>query len=563
MPCPLFSESADTVSPLPNTPDALGSLACAVLEWGKIFSGEEGIRGGGIASLAAASGVADAAAAEVGTQETAAVAEAGDGSVAGCAGDNAASSTVAGVVASAADNASGQHGDPSCDSIAKGEVKGVDNGEERIEKRPGDCATAEDGSRNNNDRGIGTNTHHTETGGDVVTPVASDGHDKVASAVAETPWESGRFALEMQAPWARRLLDGDKTVETRSYPLPAGLVGRSIEVMESKPGEDGVSSLGDTVEALCSELSVVGRVTFSSSEAYSSRDAWAADESRHLVSPTSEGYGWKGPESVFAWAVGEVTAYPKPRAVRRMTRALRSLFEVDQHRGGDSGGTTGPGNSGGGGVTVDVGADEGRDGGALQGGSSKKKKPKKKRKKRSGGGSSLADVAGEGCPPVGDSTAQAKAEADAPTPEAGVVGEETPAVASPTTKIEKKRLRDEKADVPAGEDPVAMKAEESSGNTAERGNGGDGGRWRAGGKRRKKKKPRNEAVGAEGDRGLTGIEDGRCDDESHKDGPVSANGTTTTAHKKRSKRGGSMGATKKQEGGDETLVPKPVKRKRF
>lgn len=557
MPCPLFSESADTLSPLPNTPDALGSLACAVLEWGKIFSGEDGIRGGGIASLAAASGVADAATAEVGTQETAAVAEAGDGSVAGCASDNAASSAVAGVAASAADKASGQHGDPSCDSIANGGVKGVDRGEERTEKRPGDCATAEDGSRNNNDRDIDINTHQTETGGDVVAPVAADGHDKVASAVAETPWESGRFALEMQAPWARRLLDGDKTVETRSYPLPAGLVGRSIEVMESKPGEDGVSSLGDTVEALCSGLSVVGRVTFSSSEAYSSRDAWAADESRHLVSPTSEGYGWKGAESVFAWTVGEVTVYPKPRAVRRMRRALRSLFEVDQHRGGESGGTTGPSNSGGGGVTVDVGADEGRDGG-----SSKKKKPKKKRKKRSGGGSSLADVAGEGSPPVGDSTAQEKAGADAPTAEAVVVGEETSAVASPTTKIEKKRFRDEKADVPAGEDPVTMKAEESSGNTADGGNGGDGGRWRAGGKRRKKKKPRNEAVGAEGGRGLTGIEDGRCDGESRKDGSVGANGTTTTAHK-RSKRGGSTGATKKQEGGGETVVPKPVKRKRF
>lgn len=551
------------MSPLPSSPDALGALACAVLEWGKTFSGEAGIRGGGIASLAAA---AAASAAGVGKQETTAETEARDGSIGHRVSDKAASSAVVGAATSVADKASGLCRDPGCDSVANDGIEGVgtDDSEERIEKRPGDCATAEDGSRNNDDGDTGRNAHHTETYDDVVAPVAAGGDDKVASAVAETPWESGRFALEMQAPWARRLVDGDKTVETRSYPLPAGLVGRSIEVMESKPGEDGVSCLGDTVEALCAGLSVVGRVTFCSSDAYSNRDAWAADESRHLVSPTSEGYGWKGPKSVFAWTVGEVTAYSKPRAVRRMRRALRSLFEVDQHRGGERGGTTGPGNSSGGGVNVDVGADEGSGGGAQQGGSSTKKKPKKKRKRKSGGGFSLADVvAGKGLAPAGDNTAKAKAETEAvaPTAEAVVVGEETPVTASPPTKSEKKLLRDEKVDAVACGDPVTVKAKDFSGDSAEHDNRADSGRWRVGGKRRKKK-PRNKAVGREGDRGLNDMGDGRCEGESRKDGPVGANGTTTTAPK-RNKSGGNMGAANKQEGGGETLASKPVKRKRF
>ena len=562
MPCPLFSESADTVSPLPSTPDALGSLACAVLEWGKTFSGEDGIRGGGIASLAAAAAVTAATAAEgVGKQETTAEAEAGGKSVVSHANDKAASSSVAGVAESVADKASGQRGDPGCESIPNSGAKGADRGghvgtddsEKRTEKRPGDRATAENGSRNSDDRDIDSNAHHTEKGDAVVAPVTACGHDNIALAVAETPWESGRFALEMQAPWARRLLDGDKTVETRSYPLPAGLVGRSIEVLESKPGEDGVSSLGDTVEALCAGLSVVGRVTFTNSEAYSSRDAWAADESRHLVSPTSEGYGWKGPKSVFAWTVGDVTSYPKPRAVRRMRRVLRSLFEVDQHRAGDCGGVTAPRNNSGGGVNADVGADEG-DG--QQGRRSKKKKPKKKRKKRGGGGSSLVDVvAGEGLPPVGDSAVKPTAEAGAPIVEAVAVGEETPAIASPPTTSEKKRPRDEKADVPAAQDQAVK-------NAVEHDNGGCGGRWRAGGRRRKKKKPRNERARWEGGRDLTGMEDGRCDGESRTHRPVDNNGTTTTVHK-RNKHGDGMGAAKKREGGDETLVSKPVKRKRF
>ncbi|CAN0463156.1 unnamed protein product, partial [Hapterophycus canaliculatus] len=90
----------------------------------------------------------------------------------------------------------------------------------------------------------------------------------------------------MQAPWARRLLDGDKTVETRAYPLPADLVGRPIEIMESRQGRDGVSSVGDTVEAFSEGLSVVGRVVFSGTEPYPSREAWAADAARHLVPVT-------------------------------------------------------------------------------------------------------------------------------------------------------------------------------------------------------------------------------------------------------------------------------------
>ncbi|CAN0397535.1 unnamed protein product, partial [Ectocarpus sp. 12 AP-2014] len=160
----------------------------------------------------------------------------------------------------------------------------------------------------------------------------------------------------MQAPWSRRLLDGQKTVETRGYPLPAGLVGRSIEVLESRRGRDGVSGVGDVVEAFSAGLSVIGRVVFGGTEAYPSRETWAADAERHLVPAEEEegfesgkGYGWKGPGSVHAWRVASVEAYPKPRAVRRMGRVFRSLFLVEQPKGKQSAGGVGGGGGGGGG----------------------------------------------------------------------------------------------------------------------------------------------------------------------------------------------------------------------
>lgn len=149
-----------------------------------------------------------------------------------------------------------------------------------------------------------------------------------SKSLMETCWETGRFALEMQAPWSRHLLEGSKTIETRSYPLPAGLVGRPIEIIESQPGQAGMSSVGDSVEPGALGLSVVGCVTFSSSDAYETREAWVADRDRHLVPPSSGAYGWKGPGSVHGWVVGEMKPYGKARPVRRMTRRFRSLFEV-------------------------------------------------------------------------------------------------------------------------------------------------------------------------------------------------------------------------------------------
>lgn len=51
--------------------------------------------------------------------------------------------------------------------------------------------------------------------------------------------------LEMQRPWAGHLLEGRKTIETRQYDLPRALLNRRIEVLESRRGQDGVSSLGE------------------------------------------------------------------------------------------------------------------------------------------------------------------------------------------------------------------------------------------------------------------------------------------------------------------------------
>ncbi|CAM9689685.1 unnamed protein product, partial [Ectocarpus sp. 12 AP-2014] len=347
MPCPLSPSSSsaksDVSTPLPRTPEALSALADAVLEWGKIFSGEDGVRGGGIV-----------AAEEAGVGG-------GGGRASGDCGEKEGGGT-------------GEKPSGVAESGA-----GVDNGPDGQEP----CASSNSGGSSSLPSPVPTSPAGAES----------------ARHAPPTPWETGRFALEMQAPWSRRLLDGKKTVETRGYPLPAGLVGRSIEVLESGRGRDGVSGVGDVVEAFSAGLAVVGRVVFGGTEAYPSREAWAVDAERHLVpvpaeeeegSESGKGYGWKGPASVHAWRVASVEAYPKPRAVRRMGRVFRSLFLVEQPKGKQSAGGVDGGGGGGGGDgngakpegIVGAGAADGRP--EIGGDEGKRKRKAKKKRKRKG-----------------------------------------------------------------------------------------------------------------------------------------------------------------------------------
>ncbi|CAM9521839.1 unnamed protein product, partial [Discosporangium mesarthrocarpum] len=161
--------------------------------------------------------------------------------------------------------------------------------------------------------------------------------------VGEVDWDlvlarGGGVALEVQAPWAARLVQGKKIVETRAYPLPTPLLGHRLEILESKPGRDGVSTLPDCIvggarDGAGQGLRVVGHVTVQACRAYASRGEWEADAKRHLVpidSPPMQtgaegqvkgkrGYGWGGPGSVYQWEVGLAVEYEVARPVPPMT----------------------------------------------------------------------------------------------------------------------------------------------------------------------------------------------------------------------------------------------------
>lgn len=49
----------------------------------------------------------------------------------------------------------------------------------------------------------------------------------------------------MQRSWLDLLVDWSKVTETRNHDLPKALIGKRIQILETKHGEDGVSNLRD------------------------------------------------------------------------------------------------------------------------------------------------------------------------------------------------------------------------------------------------------------------------------------------------------------------------------
>lgn len=153
--------------------------------------------------------------------------------------------------------------------------------------------------------------------------------------------EERRFGLEMQQPYSEFVLNGQKSIESRAYPLPEALIDVKIEILQSEKGQDRVSSVPDRVilqkssdnnSSIQSPLKRIGWVKFAKCIQYKSRERFEADREKHLVDPNS-GYSWNDDRPMYGWVVG---SYQKQDAVDDdggsvdivAIRRMRSLFEI-------------------------------------------------------------------------------------------------------------------------------------------------------------------------------------------------------------------------------------------
>lgn len=104
--------------------------------------------------------------------------------------------------------------------------------------------------------------------------------------------------LNIQFPISQKILDGKKTIETRTYPLPKKYEFQPMYLVET-PGSSGHF-----------ETRISGIITFRGSYLYESETAFYQDSKHHLVTKNSP-WAWKT-KPKWAWVIANVTAFTIP-----------------------------------------------------------------------------------------------------------------------------------------------------------------------------------------------------------------------------------------------------------
>lgn len=105
--------------------------------------------------------------------------------------------------------------------------------------------------------------------------------------------------INIQQPISRLILDGKKTVETRTYNLPSHFLNKEMVLIET-PG----SNKNLTAQAL-------GIIVFTKSFKYESKKEFYADQRRHCVDQNSI-WAWKDERPKWGWEVKVISIFPTP-----------------------------------------------------------------------------------------------------------------------------------------------------------------------------------------------------------------------------------------------------------
>jgi len=100
--------------------------------------------------------------------------------------------------------------------------------------------------------------------------------------------------INIQIPWSRLLINGDKSVETRSYPLPKKYEGVELALIET-PGKYGRF-----------KAHIIGTITFSHCFRYTDKTLWIDDYNRHKVEEFDEFYSWNENKEKWGWVVSQI-----------------------------------------------------------------------------------------------------------------------------------------------------------------------------------------------------------------------------------------------------------------
>lgn len=102
--------------------------------------------------------------------------------------------------------------------------------------------------------------------------------------------------INIQYPWSQLLINGDKCVETRGYPLPNKYLGETLALIET-PGKIGKF-----------KARIIGTIVFSHCFQYDSYQEWISDYNRHLVKSDNPYFGWNN-KPKYGWVVCQINKF--------------------------------------------------------------------------------------------------------------------------------------------------------------------------------------------------------------------------------------------------------------
>ena len=104
--------------------------------------------------------------------------------------------------------------------------------------------------------------------------------------------------INIQHPISQLILKGEKTIETRKYPIPKQYVGQKMVIIET-PGKQGKF-----------KARMIGFVTFGDSFEYKTEKEFYKDSKKHCVTPDSI-WMWVDGQKKFGWPVLKVENFKK------------------------------------------------------------------------------------------------------------------------------------------------------------------------------------------------------------------------------------------------------------
>ena len=103
--------------------------------------------------------------------------------------------------------------------------------------------------------------------------------------------------LNVQHPISRLILNGSKSIETRTYPLPSQYIGKEMLLIET-PGKEGKF-----------KARIIGIAVFGESFKYKNKKDFYLDQQYHCVSPTSL-WKWQPKKPKWGWPVLKIIKVP-------------------------------------------------------------------------------------------------------------------------------------------------------------------------------------------------------------------------------------------------------------